>query len=448
MARRGHRPYQFRYQRLVLLLVSGLVALVSLSTVLQTYAMPVEARTSEPWYAYQSSVGFAFQAQVRTGRFYESATVTSDELVKARQPVEPPQYRRVLISKFTDAIEISIPYYYKADREAKVTATLNVEGVLTVPRLWQRPYPLLPPKNFEIQGTEISGRETFVIPVAKLLADIDSAREVDLVNLEPLQLLIRPVFEVKAEGLQQPVTLVQNPEFQIDIRKETVELDDAKEVKADKTFAETRVVPLTVAFLGADVSVGALRRGSMIALGVSLAVLVLLFWYRKRQTDPLTLLRKLGANLLVTQTFELPAGTAIADVHNVKELLLLQAQAERPVIMVDDICYLMDGATCYRFYLKPKQPEPAAAPPEPEAPADPLSMAIRADAFTLDPWITEVHVHSGQALLDLHVSTGRAIIRTDRGYHLLDGSVCFTYLLPEADTQRALDSAAAARQSP
>lgn len=338
----------------LLVCVSALAAVLGLGAAVPAYALPVEARTSEPWYAYQSSVGFDFLAHVQEGKFYRQPVLRPDQLLRARLPVEPPAYRRMLIGRFTDGLEIRIPYRFQADRPAPLRARLRVDGAIVLPGLWQNPYPLSPEKQLSVFGTELAGVATFAIPIGSLLAEMETTRRDLGLVMEPLEIHVQPVFEVEVAGLREPVQVRQDPDFLITLRAGAVEVEDPREVRTEKSFAETRVVPVTIPLFGREVRVAVLRQIATGALGACLVLGVILVALRRlRPADPRTTLQKLGPGLIVARAFELPADAAVAEVWTPRELVRLHVQTERPVIQVGSTYYLLDGTTCYRLSLSP-----------------------------------------------------------------------------------------------
>lgn len=420
-----------RFEPLYLAL-AALLAVASLGGALRVYALPTEARTTESWFGYRSVIRFDFTAQVIPGRFYSDALLQPEQLVRNRLPVEPPQYRRATISQFTDAIQVRVPYSFKSDRNAPLRANMRVDGVLQVPGVWERPYPLVPRKEIKVDGREISGEATFTVPIRQILEDMKATREESGIGLDPVEVLIRPVFLVEASGLREPLGVLNNPEFKIVIRTATTDIDDPREVALEKTLTHTTVAPVTVSLFGSVVSVSALRNASLVVLAISLAGSLLLILTRlRRKRDPGSLLAKLGSHVLEVESFQPPADMAVADVRSVQELIQLQVQTERPVIRVRDICYLLDGTTCYRLALGEVQSdaESDARLLSPEEELSRMAQPIHAATFTLDPWITEVQITSAADMLRLHQRFAKPVIQTDKGFHLLDGSVCFTFRL-------------------
>jgi len=412
------------------LILAALVSLSSLAGVLRVYAMPVEAKTTEAWYGYRSQVGFDFDANVKPDKFYPSSSISADQLTRIKQPVEPPVFRRVLISKLVDSIEVRVPYRFEADRPASLTWSMRVDGTLVVPGVWEKPYPLAENQSQSISGREITGTATFEVPVGQLLADLETTRQKMGISLEPLELIVRPVFSVEAEGIRQPLQILNSPEFTVSMRPTTTDLDDIRTVSVQKSLVETRTIPITVSLFGSDVRVALLRQVSLIALIVSLALGLILALLRRRKPDARSQLSRLGPSLITAASFELPGDTAIAEVGSVKELLQLHAQTERPVIRVGDTCFLLDGTTCYRLLLDPQSSGAATSHPNPYDELSLLPGVARAEEFGVDPWITEVQVKSPKDFLQLHAKTGRTVIRTNAAYHMLDGTVCFTLRLP------------------
>jgi len=343
------RGRQSRRNSILVLSVSVLIAILSLFSVVRTYAMPVEARTTEAWYSYQSSVGFGFQAHVQKGRFYPTTPVTPAQLIKVRGPNEPPTYKRVLISRFTDSIEIEVPYRFKADRPADLTVKWRVEGMEVIPGIWQLPYPLLAEKSWSVNAAEVSGTEKFVIPATVILAEMVDSRTTYQVQAEPIELHIKPVLEITASGLKEPVQVTTTGDFLVTFRSTTVEVDDARTVTGEKGFSETKIVPITVPVFGRQIQVSTIRQVSIGAFVFFILAAVVTAWARREKPDVRTLLQKLGSNLIVARSFEVPADASVVEIRTANELLHLQVQAERPVIRVGSTYFLQDGSTCYRL---------------------------------------------------------------------------------------------------
>lgn len=352
--RAGH-PQRTR-SIIVAFFISVIAASLSLVSVVSTYAMPVEARTTEPWFAYTASIGWEFNARVNQGKFYANAVMPPEQLMRIRGPVEPPVFRRVLLSKFTDAIEVSMPYRFKSDRSANMKVKWTVDGMQVFPGIWQKPYPLVATKEFSVSGPEFSGTETFVIPIAKILQDQEENRLQYGVNAEPMEIHITPKLEVETEGLKEPVKVVATGEFLITLRSGTVEVDDVRAVKDEKNFAETKIVPITLSIFGLELKVALVRQVSLIALVFFVIGAVVLGISRRTKPDARTLLQKLGPNLISARAFELPGDAAMVEVRSAKELLQLQVQLERPVIRAGNVYYLQDGTTCYRLTVTGETP--------------------------------------------------------------------------------------------
>lgn len=358
MATRGRKPKQQGPVPFVLLIIAFTAFVLSLGTVLRAYAMPVEARTTEPWYGYQSVIGYNFTASVVKGRYYNDAVVKPDQLLKNKVPVDPPLYRRVLISQLTESVNVQIPYYFRGDRPATLNAKFRIDGQMVIPGFWQSPYPFVQQKEFSVNGIEITGTETFVIPVKQLLSDMEMTRKDLGVSIEPLEIYIRPYLTVEVAGLQQPIQVENKTEYRIDVRTPTLDLDDPRESKVEKILSETKIVPITLNILGLDIRVAVLRQISLTALFLFLALGILMLLLRRKKPDSRGLLQRLGTNLLTVRAFELPGDAAIAEVRSAKELIQLQGQTERPVIRVGSTYYLLDGTTCYRYiYTGEKEPE-------------------------------------------------------------------------------------------
>lgn len=329
---------------------------LALAGLVRAYALPVEARTHDTWYAYTQELQFGFTARVRTGSVYTAEVVRPEQLVQTRLPVEPPQFRRVLVGKLTDQVELSLPYTFRGDRPAALKATYRLEGKLVAP-LWQRPYALRPPETVSVTGTEVTlGREPVVIPVTDLIAEMERITREIGVNQELVELQVRPVVEVEASGLRDPVRTGLAPEFRLILRGGlALDVDEPRAVRDEKTLQTTSVVPVTLRLLGQEVRVATLRRVTLTAAAILAAAAGLYGgarWLRRRRRAGSDLDR-LRPAVIGASAFELGPGIALIDVGSARELLQLHLQSERPVIQVGHVYYLVDGSTCYRLDLTP-----------------------------------------------------------------------------------------------
>lgn len=339
----------------LLLAVFALAILISLGSAVHAYALPAQARYNEPWYAYESSVGFDFTAKVYPNKFYPGTELLPAQLLSIRGPVEPPVYKRVLLSRFVEQLNITMPYRFKGDRSAPLKAQLRVDGLMTLPGLWQRPLPVAEPKTLELEGDEISGTVTFTVLVPDLLAEMEENRLQYNLLVEPLEIQLEPVFEVEVQGLKQPVRVENRGEFHIALRNNSLEIDDPRLVRGEDAYSELRMTPtqVTLPLLGVPVTVTRMRQVSTIALLISLMVTAVFAWRHRRRTGDGDLLQRLGSNLIEAAAFELPGGTALVEIKTPKELVQLQLQVQRPVIRVGSRYHLQDGPVCYR-YTKPE----------------------------------------------------------------------------------------------
>jgi hypothetical protein len=347
MSRAQRTKQRIRFGALPLI-ISGLVLVLSLGSVLAAQAMPVEARITEAWYTYHSKVGFNFAAKVKTGSYYDTPVMQPQALIQVQEPVQPPVFHRVLISQLTDELDVTVPYEYKADRPASLHVSWRIDGMLVLPGYWQKPYPLLAQKDFTIEGTEAAGVESFRLSVAPFLRDIEQNRTVGIMS-EPLELHIRPVLQIQADGLKQPVAVTNAPEYTIVFRQATVTVDEPREATLADNLSETRMVPITLSLLGLDLPVGMVRQVSLIALVSVLAIASILLWTRRQRPDYHQLLQRLGSNVIAATTFELRGEISMVQIREAREFLQLQVQADRPVIRVGDDYYLQDGTICYHL---------------------------------------------------------------------------------------------------
>lgn len=339
------------------LLLIGLGLVLSLGGIVRVSALPAEARIQETWFAYSQELSFDYTAKVTKGNIYASDTVSAEELLKVKIPVEPPVYRRVLLSQMTESITVKLPYRFTADRPANISASYRVDGQLVAANLWQRPYPLQAPKTISVTGTELTVNDlTVTIPIKAVLQELEATAERLKIGHDQVDLKIRPVIKVDVAGQQEPISTTLAPEFTVGIRgvKVAVEMDEPKRVDDSKQFTTTRVTPLTVRIFGQSLPLNAVRTGSIIFLTLLAAVLggtLIVKWVKGRMELGADLGR-LGTSLITARSFEMPADVAVVDVQNVSQLMSIHLRTDRPVVQVGDTCYLVDGSTCYRLQLR------------------------------------------------------------------------------------------------
>lgn len=319
----------------------------------------------ETWYAYRQELKFDFAAKVRDGTIYSNPNVRSQDLLQIRLPVEPPVYRRVLVSKLTDTVRLEFPYTFLADRPAKIKARYSVDGSLTVPGLWQRPYPLMPVQEVTVESDQLVLDKLIVeIPVKQVIAELDSLSQTMKLAQDQAEIRVRPQITIEVEGQKEPVSLQFNKEIVVAVRgtATAIEVDEPKTFTDEKQFTESKILPATMNFLGFQVEMASVRRLSIIALSIFalvLAILLLMQWFRANQKD--SGLKGLGSALIVARGLDLPSDAAMVDVRTVQQLVQLHLQTNRPVIKVGNTYYLLDGATCYRLRTG-EEPEPPVTP--------------------------------------------------------------------------------------
>lgn len=344
------------------LATAALLLSLSLGGLVRAYALPVEATTRESWYSYQHELGFDYVARVRQGVIYGQWSQAPDQLVRTRLPVEPAAFRRVLVARLTDAVDIRLPYRFTADHPGEMTARFRVDGYMVAPNLWRRPYPLVAEQEYRASGSEWRLDHSIRIPVQQLLADFQNVQAETGLGQDIIELHLRPVVEVDVAGQRHPVQARLAPEFMLVFRGGNIalEIDEPQVISDAQSFSETRVVPLTVRIMGRDVPVATVRSVAMGGLGAScLALLAVaaLRWLRRKPGAEADL-RRLGAAVIRARSFEIPPGAAVVEVSAVRQLLELHVQTERPVVRVGNTCYLLDGAACYRLTLGDPPPAP------------------------------------------------------------------------------------------
>lgn len=343
----------------------ALVAFIlSLTSLVRVSAMPAEARTQENWFSYSEEMRMDFTAQVIPGRVYPGATVRAEELYQSKLPVDPPAYRRILVSKLTESIIMQFPYRFVADRPADITATYRVDGTLAANGLWRRPYPLLEAQQTRLTGTELILEPlTIQIPVREIVADMQALSDELRFGADQVEVKVRPVVQVQVAGLKEPVTAGFQPEFTVLLRGNdvSIEVDEPRLLTNNQTLSSTTVKPLYFELMGLQLPVGTVRTVAISGLTILALVLgagMALQWLRRRAV-PIQDLRRLGASLIEARTMELPPGAVVIEVQNLQQLVHIHLRTDRPVVRVGATCYLVDGSTCYRLTL-PDEAAPAA----------------------------------------------------------------------------------------
>lgn len=329
---------------------------LSLGGLVRVSAMPAEARIQETWFAYSHELRLDYSARVRKGSVYASDTIGPDALLRTKAPGEPPVYRRVLVSQLTDRISISMPYVFKTDRPAEIKASYRVDGTMTVPGLWQKPYPMLSQKEITVTGTELSITDmTVEIPVKQLVGDIQKWIDEMRLSHDQLEIKLRPVVQVTVNGQREPINAGFAPEFTVLLRNPaTVEVDEPKALTDSKSFVTTTVTSRTLSFFGRQFSLVLIRQVALIGLSLIAAALVVMMalqWLQRRAAGSGGL-KRLGSSLVNASHFTVPPDAALVDVPDAQQLISLHLRTDRPVIQTREACYLVDGNTCYRLLLR------------------------------------------------------------------------------------------------
>ncbi|HLO04918.1 MAG TPA: DUF5305 family protein [Symbiobacteriaceae bacterium] len=342
-------------------LLAGLALFfVSLSLVIHANALPAEAHITETWYSYKQQLAYDFQANVETGSIYKSSPIPAKDLLQLRLPTEPATYRRLTVAKLTDSLILSLPYRFTAEKDADIQVTYWIDGTFTVPNLWKRPYPFMERTVIQRHGKEVTLDQLQVeIPIKQLMAELAQLTQVTRINQEQAEIQIRPAFEVKVNGLREPVTAALAPEITLNIRGSNyaIEVDEPQTFRDGRNYEVNVVLPATVSLLGLQVEVNLLRQvltTLAVIVGVVTAAVLAVHWLRKKNQDSYDI-KRLGSQLITASKFEISYTAALVDLQSMKELLQLQVQMERPIIQVGKTYYLADENTCYRF----TEPEPS-----------------------------------------------------------------------------------------
>lgn len=360
-------------------LASLALFLIALSLVVRANALPAEAHLTETWYSYKQTLPYDFQANVQTGSIYPSSPIPANDLLQLRLPTEPATYRRLTVAKLTDSLVIKLPYRFTADQEAEIELTYWVDGNFIVPNLWKRPYPFVQRTVVKGVGKEIRLDELqVVIPIKQLMAELAALTNETKINQEQAEVQIRPAFEVRVNGLREPVAASLTPEISLNIRGSNyaIEIDEPQTFHDERTYEVNTILPATVNVLGMKIEVNLLRQ-MLTTVAVIVAVLtaagLTIHWLRKRTQDGPDI-KRLGSQLVTASKYEISYTSAVVDLQSMRELLHLQVQMERPIIQVDKTYYLADESTCYRLV----EPDPAADAVNPltETPAPTEGAAI------------------------------------------------------------------------
>jgi hypothetical protein len=345
-------------QWLGLLAAAGTAFLLVLAMPATGKALPADAHETETWYSYKQDLSYDFTARVQQGAIYKADTVSPQELLQVKLPVDPPVTRRVLVSKLTDSIRLTFPYHFEADREAEIAVTYGVDATLTVPNLWTRPYPLLEPKSLTFKTDRVQIDEmTVEIPIKSILVELDQIGQSLKIGQDQAEVRVRPVVRVMVDGLREPVSTGLAPEVVINIRgaNAAVEIDEPRVAHDEKIMSVSRYVPPTVMIGPWKVETALLRQLGLTAATIVATVIALIMvvgWLRRRSSATAAEdLKRLGASLVTARGLELPAGTILIDVWDVKQLIQVHLQTDRPVIKCTTHLYLVDGNTCYRMEL-------------------------------------------------------------------------------------------------
>lgn len=342
--------------KLSLLAFVALAVLLAFGTLMRVYALPAEARLSETWYAYQQQMKYDFAANVQTGNIYPNRVMPSQDLLQVKLPVEPPIYRRALVSKLTDTITLQFPYTFHADRTGTIHVKYWADGVLTVPSLWQRPLPPLPAQEIAVVGDQVTlDKFSVEIPVKQIVTELDKLTQDMKVVQDQAEIRVRPHVSITVDGQKQPVAADLNPEVVVAIRSTgtAVEVDEPKVFSGEQQFTETKLLPATVDVFGYKIGLAAARQIAVVALSafaLILAVLLIVQWWRAGKKGEEDLV-KLGPALLVVRGLDIPEDATMVDVATPQQLVQLHLQTDRPVIQVGASYYLLDGNTCYRLDL-------------------------------------------------------------------------------------------------
>jgi|GEM_PF-2945356 len=348
-ARKRDRPWSW-------LAFSALLFFASLGAVIHVSAVPAEEQTQETWYGYRQEMRYDFTARVRPGPVYERDLVSSAELAQVKLPVDPPVYRRVLVGPMAESVRVTLPYSFTADRPGQLRVTYAVDGQISVPNLWRRPFPLLPPQSRRIEGAEVRLNDLVLeIPIGTILDQVKRFSEAEKVPFDQLEILLRPTVTVEVEGQREPIVATLAPEFLLQVRNGgvAVEIDEPRTVQDAKEYQVNERVPLAVRVWGREVPVARIQQGAYFLLGLFTLVLVGVLANRyllgRTERSPAEALRRLGGGLIRATEFDLPEGVAMIDVTRLEYLMHLHLQTERPVVQVGKTFYLLDGGSCYIY---------------------------------------------------------------------------------------------------
>jgi hypothetical protein len=338
-------------RRAALLWALVVSATALLLATIRVYALPPVTEQTELWYSYQASLSLDWTAKVKPGHYYPQPNISPDALVQQRLPVEPPQFRRVLLAPLAESIIIRIPYRFQGDRPAPLQFSFGVEQALLMPGYWQQVRQIVPVKTWETQEASLSGEATVEVPLGQLQAELERARTDLGFVVEPLELEIRPRWEVRSTGLREPVVYTAAPVLRISYRGNSVEVDEPKQQADQKALTYKRQISNQVSLWGAPLSVRTAQWTILTLFLITAGGLLFLLGRRlTRNRTALTeqlWLKRLQPFLVHAETFKVHPDVTIVQVASLREMARLQQQSTQPLIQVGGHLYLKDGGTCF-----------------------------------------------------------------------------------------------------
>jgi hypothetical protein len=346
---------QRRLPAMSLVWALALATLALLLAVMRVWAMPQVVDQTTVWYDYQASVGFDWTAQVTPGHYYAEATIRPETLIQQKLPVEPPQFRRVLLAPLAQTVTVRMPYSFKADRQADLSLSLQVETVLQIPGYWQQTKKVVPLKTWQVIDQSVAGEATFTLSLDELKAELERQRTDLGFVVEPLEVQIHPLWQIKAAGMREPVEVQNAPTYRLLYRSSAIEIDEPKTDAIGHSLTFREPIAQHIALGSRLLSVRWAQGVSLILLGLFGALLAYLLWRllsrRKKALGDLLWLRRLQPFVIRVVDFQVPPEVALVWVDAPRELARLQVQTSQTIIQMGDHLYLKDGSTCYAYHL-------------------------------------------------------------------------------------------------
>lgn len=305
-----------------------------------------------PALAYQQEMRVDYEATVRLGYAYLSSPLKPEQLPSWQAQAEPRVIRRAVLYEVLDRLWFEVPWRVEYDRPVQSRGVLRIDGLLAVPRVWQKRIPLLQPTEVTSDGRLLAGQGRFVLDMRHLRAEMQNALAAGGISPGSVDLQVRAELTWEAPGHgSDSIT----HEFVVAIIGSShVEIEEKQPVSASRTIRQTVMEPLTIATPLGQRTVEEVRRTSVnyvagLLFPAGAAWLVVGAWGRIR-LQPAARRRLSGA--VLAETIRIPHGAALIQVEALAEMVRLHAATEKPLIQTPGAIYLLDGPSCFYYTLQ------------------------------------------------------------------------------------------------